>query len=662
MKETLIIVESPSKAKTIQTYLGSDTKVLSSVGHIRELATSGVGGLGIDIENEFTPKYIVSTKKKKVVSELKKEAKGKRVLIATDQDREGEAIGWHLAQILDLDINEENRVVFSEITKNTIQEAIKHPRKIDVGLVNSQEARRMLDRIIGFKLSGLLQSKLKSKSAGRVQSVALKLIVELEKEILAFKPVTYYDIEATFNQIKASHQHGKKKLNQEEAQTVLEKAVNPFIVTNIETKENVRKSKQPFITSTLQQDAFRHLGFSATKTMMLAQALYEGVKIDGELKGLITYMRTDSTRLSKDFYAPALDHIETNYGKQYVNKYEQKVSSNAQDAHEAIRPTYVHLTPAYVREHVVKSSFKKADLFEPAMKLYERIYNRTLASLMTPAKFLSTKITIESHGEPFRMEGVQVVFDGFTKIYDDVNTKDVILPPFKMGQELISDDVISIQKETQPKARLNEGSLIKTLDKLGIGRPSTYASILKTLEDRNYVKKEDGKFMPTEQGILTSDELDKFFQTIINVEYTAEMEDHLDKIAEGTFERNAILQSFYETFEPMLEHAKSNMQKVQPVMLDALCPDCGSPLVIRKSRFGEFTGCSNYPTCKYNDLPKKEKPELKSIGRDCPKCGKPLVIRTGRKGEFIGCSGFPKCRHVEQIETKDTEEKLETSS
>ncbi|MGA0351958.1 MAG: type I DNA topoisomerase, partial [Acholeplasmataceae bacterium] len=645
MKETLIIVESPSKAKTIQSYLGKGTTVLSSVGHIRDLATSGVGGLGIDIENDFTPKYVVSTKKKKVVSEIKKEAKGKQVLIATDQDREGEAIGWHLAQILDLDTEEANRIVFTEITKNTITEAIKHPRKIDLGLVNSQEARRMLDRIIGFKLSGLLQSKLKSKSAGRVQSVALKLIVDLEKEILAFVPETYFEVEATFNQLKASHHHGKERLSKEKADHILNVAVNLFTVSTIDTKENTRKPKAPFTTSTLQQDAYRHLGYSATKTMMLAQMLYEGVKIDGESKGLITYMRSDSTRLSKDFYEPALSHIEANYGKQYVGAYKNTTSSSAQDAHEAIRPTSVSLTPDYVRANVVKSSFRNKDLFEPAMKLYERVYYRTLASLMTPAKLLKTTVTIESNQEPFRIEGIQVIFDGFNKVYDDVRTKDVILPNWKLGETLIADEIISIEKETKPAARFNEGSLIKTLDKLGIGRPSTYASIIKTLEDRQYVTKEENRFKPTEQGILTSDELDNFFKDIINVEYTAEMEDHLDKIAVGEYQRNDILSSFYQTFEPMLEHAKTNMQKVQPEMLDEMCPECGSPLVIRTSRYGKFKGCSNYPTCKYNDI-KREKKEPKEVGRDCPKCGKPLVIRTGRKGEFIGCSGFPKCRHV----------------
>jgi DNA topoisomerase-1 len=658
MKETLIIVESPSKAKTIQSYLGKGTKVLSSVGHIRDLAKSGTGRLGIDIENEFTPKYVVSTKKKSVVSEIKKEAKNKKVLIATDQDREGEAIGWHLAQILELDTDEANRVVFTEITKSTITEAIKHPRKIDLGLVNSQEARRMLDRIIGFKLSGLLQSKLKSKSAGRVQSVALKLIVDLEKEILAFIPETYYEVEAMIDGLKASHHHGKERLSKEKADHILNVAVNPFTVTAIDSKENTRKPKVPFTTSTLQQDAYSHLGYSATKTMMLAQMLYEGVKIDGESKGLITYMRTDSKRLSKDFYEPALAHIETQFGSQYVGSYKNTTSSSAQDAHEAIRPTSVALKPEYVRANVVKSSFRNKDLFEPAMKLYERIYNRTLASLMAPAKLLNTKVTIESHNEPFRIEGVQVIFDGFNKIYDDVKTKDIILPKWKIGDTLHVDEVVSIEKQTKPAPRFNEGSLIKTLDKLGIGRPSTYASIIKTLEDRNYVKKIENKFEPTEQGILTSDELDKYFKDIINVEYTAEMEDHLDKIADGEYQRNDILSSFCEAFEPMLENAKNNMQKVQPKMLEEMCPKCGSPLVLRTSRYGEFKGCSNYPTCKYNDI-KKEKKELKLANKECPDCGKPLVIRTGRKGEFIGCSGFPKCRHVEQIDINKDESKEE---
>ncbi|MGB0175480.1 MAG: DNA topoisomerase, partial [Acholeplasmataceae bacterium] len=488
----------------------------------------------------------------------------------------------------------------------------------------------------------------------------LKLIVDLEKEILAFVPETYYEVDATFNQLKASHHHGKERLSKEKADHILNVAVNPFTVSTIDTKENTRKPKAPFTTSTLQQDAYRHLGYSATKTMMLAQMLYEGVKIDGESKGLITYMRSDSTRLSKDFYEPALSHIEANYGKQYVGAYKNTTSSSAQDAHEAIRPTSVSLTPDYVRANVVKSSFRNKNLFEPAMKLYERVYYRTLASLMTPAKLLKTTVTIESNQEPFRIEGIQVIFDGFNKVYDDVRTKDVILPNWKLGETLIADEIISIEKETKPAARFNEGSLIKTLDKLGIGRPSTYASIIKTLEDRQYVTKEENRFKPTEQGILTSDELDNFFKDIINVEYTAEMEDHLDKIAVGEYQRNDILSSFYQTFEPMLEHAKTNMQKVQPEMLDEMCPECGSPLVIRTSRYGKFKGCSNYPTCKYNDI-KREKKEPKEVGRDCPKCGKPLVIRTGRKGKFIGCSGFPKCRHVEQLEEKVEDQKEETT-
>lgn len=661
MKDTLIIVESPSKAKTIQSYLGNHTRVLSSKGHIRDLSTTGKGRLGINIDEGFEPTYVVSADKKKVVSELKKEAKGKKVLIATDQDREGEAIGWHIAEILGLDLNEENRVVFTEITKSTIQEAVSHPRKIDVGLVNSQEARRMLDRIIGFKLSSLLKSKIKSKSAGRVQSVALKLIVDLEKEIQAFVPETYFEVEAMFNGLKASHQHGSKRLKKDAADRILKVAVNPFEVTQIEAKENKRFSKPPYTTSTLQQDASRHLGYSATKTMMLAQQLYEGVEMDGQINGLITYMRTDSTRLSKEFYGPALSYIEDTYGKVYKGAYKEKTKANAQDAHEAIRPTTLAYTPEFVKAHVKKTSFKNDAMFNQAMKLYERIYNRTLASLMAPAVFEQTKVIVTSNDESFKIDGVRLLFDGFTKLYDDVNTKDQLLPAFTLGQSLTADEVVSIEKQTQPKARYNEASLIKTLDTLNIGRPSTYATILKTLSDRHYVTKDKGKFIPTEQGILTSDELDKFFNEIINVEYTANMEDHLDHIADGKYERNDVLASFYNDFEPMLEKAKENMTKIQPKKAEGACPLCGGDLVHRTSKYGSFIGCINYPTCKYNNIEKKDKPKPKEVGRDCPTCGKPLVIRMGRKGEFIGCSGFPKCRFIEPLETKtDPQEKQET--
>ena len=382
MKEKLIIVESPSKAKAIQSYLGEGHTVVSSKGHIRDLATSGKGGLGIDVEANFEPSYQVIRGKQTLINDLKKQAKSRDVLIATDQDREGEAIAWHIAQVLNLDVQEENRVVFSEITKQKILEAVKKPRKIDTGLVSSQETRRMLDRIIGFKLSTLLQSKIKSKSAGRVQSVALKLIVDLEKEIKAFVPKTYFDLEATYQGIKAEYSKNKDQLNQASSDAILKEATNPFTITKLDVNEKPRYSKEAFKTSTLQRDAYNYLGYSSTRTMMLAQYLYEGIDIKGETTGIITYMRTDVTRLSNEFVDVAMMHIQKNYGAQYLGKYQTTKDQNAQDAHEGIRPTNVLYTPEYVKANVDVSSIKDEKLFEDAMKLYARIYGRTLASLM----------------------------------------------------------------------------------------------------------------------------------------------------------------------------------------------------------------------------------------------------------------------------------------
>lgn len=598
MKEKLIIVESPSKAKAIQSYLGSGHVVVSSKGHIRDLATSGKGGLGIDVESNFEPSYQIIKGKQTLVNDLKKQAKSRDVLIATDQDREGEAIAWHIAQVLDLNIDEENRVVFSEITKQKILDAVKQPRKIDTGLVNSQETRRMLDRIIGFKLSTLLQSKIKSKSAGRVQSVALKLIVDLEKEIQAFIPKTYFDIEAMYQGIKAEYIKNKDQLNKETADFILKEAVNPFIVSALDVNEKERKSKEAFKTSTLQRDSYSYLSYSSTKTMMLAQYLYEGIEINGELTGLITYMRTDVTRLSDEFVNEAMTFIETEFGKAYLGSYKTTKDSNAQDAHEGIRPTKLTFTPEYVKQHVDRESIKDEKLFDDAMKLYQRIYGRTLASLMAPAVLEHTKVTLTSNQHDFTMKGIRLIFDGFLKVYEESKNKDIILPKFTQNQHIEMEEVVSIEKQTQPKPRYNEASMIKKLDELGIGRPSTYASIIKTLIDRGYVNKEKN-LQPTDQGILTSDELDKFFKAIINTDYTADMESHLDKIAEGDFDKMSILKNFYEMFMPMLDDAKENMKKIQPVMLEETCPECGSQLVIRKSKYGEFVACSGFPKCKY---------------------------------------------------------------
>lgn len=605
MKEKLIIVESPSKAKAIQSYLGEGHTVVSSKGHIRDLATSGKGGLGIDVEANFEPTYQVIRGKQTLINDLKKQAKSRDVLIATDQDREGEAIAWHIAQVLNLDVQEENRVVFSEITKQKILEAVKKPRKIDVGLVSSQETRRMLDRIIGFKLSTLLQSKIKSKSAGRVQSVALKLIVDLEKEIKAFVPKTYFDLEATYQGIKADYSKNKDQLDKASSDAILKEATNPFRITKLDVNEKPRYSKEAFKTSTLQRDAYNYLGYSSTRTMMLAQYLYEGIDINGETTGLITYMRTDVTRLSNEFVEAAMTHIQKKYGAQYLGKYQTTKDQNAQDAHEGIRPTNVLYTPEYVKANIDASSIKDEKLFEDAMKLYARIYGRTLASLMAPAILEHTKVTLTSNNHDFNMKGVRLLFDGFLKVYEESKNKDVLLPKFHQGDTITMDAIVSIEKQTQPKPRYNEASMIKKLDELGIGRPSTYASIIKTLIDRGYVTKEKN-LQPTDQGILTSDELDKFFKDIINIDYTAEMEANLDKVSEGNYDKLSILKTFYEMFIPMLDNAKINMKKIQPVMLDETCPECGNQLVIRKSKYGEFVACSGFPKCRY--IKKEEVP------------------------------------------------------
>ncbi|HRX44612.1 MAG TPA: type I DNA topoisomerase, partial [Acholeplasmataceae bacterium] len=535
MSKKLIIVESPSKSKTIASYVGDDVLVLSSKGHVRDLSTSGVDGLGLDIHDHFKPKYVVIKGKQALVKELVSKAKGRDVLIATDPDREGEAIGWHLAELLKLDPASANRIVFREITKPAILEALNHPRPIDQHLVYSQEARRILDRIIGFKLSKLLQNKIKSKSAGRVQSVALKLIVDLEKEIEAFIPETYYEIEAHFPHFVADYQiPEKKRLSQEEAEKIVSESTNPFTVKDIQTRESKRQPKPPFITSTLQQDASSHLGMSASRTMMVAQALYEGKEIHGELIGLITYMRTDSNRLAEPFINEAKQHISTYYGDKYLGKYSISTKANAQDAHEAIRPTSLSRTPESLEPYLSKDE----------LKLYKRIYQRALASLMAPAIFDITKVTLSSHDHIYTVEGSVLRFDGHTKVFQDAKSKDKILPKFELNQELNTKDVIAIEKVTTPPTRYSEATLIKELEAKGIGRPSTYAQIIQTLKHRDYVNVEDKRFIPTEQGKLTTEQLDLFFDKIINVEYTSRMETVLDEIAEGKQKGSHLISRF----------------------------------------------------------------------------------------------------------------------
>lgn len=589
-QKKLIIVESPAKSKTIASYVGKDVIVLSSKGHIRDLATSGKDGLGIDIENDFQPSYKVIPAKKTLVKELLAKAKNREVLIATDQDREGEAIGWHLAQILELDPNATNRIVFREITKQAITEALNNPRKIDQQLVNSQEARRILDRIIGFKLSKLLQSKIKSKSAGRVQSVALKLIVDLEKEIDAFIPETYYEIDAKFPHFKASyHIPSKKRLSKEEADLIVETSTNPFHVADINVKSTKRKSKPAFITSSLQQDSINNLSLSASRTMMVAQKLYEGIKIGDEIVGLITYMRTDSNRLAEPFIKEANAYIEKEYGKKYLGQYKVSTKDNAQDAHEAVRPTSVFRTPEMMSSYLDKDE----------LKLYRRIYERTLASLMSDAVFENTKVKLISNDNIYDLDGSVLKFDGHLKVYTEAKNADKLIPKLEINQKINASEVKSIEKVTMPPARYSEATLIKEMESLGIGRPSTYASTIQTIKHRDYVNLDQKRFIPTDQGKLTSKELDEFFHKIINVEYTSKMEQKLDAIAEAQESGVEIVSNFYHSFIPMVDYAQKHMKKIEPKMTDELCPKCGKPLVVRKSKYGEFVACSGFPKCRY---------------------------------------------------------------
>jgi DNA topoisomerase I len=590
MNKKLIIVESPSKSKTIASYVGNDVLVLSSKGHVRDLSTSGVDGLGLDMENNFTPRYNIIPGKKQLVKELIAKSKGRDVLIATDQDREGEAIGWHLAELLELDPKASNRIVFREITRPAILEALENPRPIDQHLVYSQEVRRILDRIIGFKLSKLLQSKIKSKSAGRVQSVALKLIVDLEKEIEAFIPETYYEIEASFHHMKADYViPSNTRISKEEADQIVKESVNPFVVTDIKTRESKRNPKPPFITSTLQQDAISNLSMSASRTMMVAQSLYEGKEIKGEIVGLITYMRTDSTRLAQPFISETLSFIENTFGKPYIGKYTTTKKENSQDAHEAIRPTSLTRTPDSLEGYLSRDE----------LRLYKRIFERSVASMMSPAKFDITKVTLKAGEHVYQAEGSVEKFDGYQKMYTDAKNKDKHLPKLEVNQELNAKEVLAIEKVTTPKTRYSEATLIKELEALGIGRPSTYAQIIQTLKNRDYVSIKEKRFEPSEQGRLTVEQLDIFFGKIINVEYTSKMETVLDEIADGKQNGGDLIEKFYNSFIPLVKIAQKDMKKIEAKKTDELCPKCGKPLVIRKSKYGEFVACSGFPKCKY---------------------------------------------------------------
>lgn len=642
--KNIIIVESPAKCKTISKYLGGDYTVVSSKGHIRDLATSGKYGLGIDIENDFKPNYEIIKGKKKDVKYLKDLIKkADHIYLATDPDREGETISWHLYDELKVPDEKYDRIVFNEITKDVVLKALKNPRRIDMNLVHSGEARRFLDRIIGFRLSKVMQSKTSGKSAGRVQSVALKLIVDREREILAFIPKEYWTIEADFKDFKANLETYKEKdieiPNEEEADKILDSLTNTFTIKKVEEKEKKRSAKEVFKTSTLQQACSNKLGFAASKTMKIAQKLYEGIELDDGFHGLITYMRTDSVRLSDEFTSASFAYINSKYGKDYVGYVKKgKKTENVQDAHEGIRPTNINYEPDKIKKYLAPDEYK----------LYRIIYYRALASLMADAKFNSTTVLLDNNDYGFKATGSVLTFDGYLKVYGDYeDQEDTILPDFKNYKSgiILSDTITKTQHFTKPPARFTESSLIKELESLGIGRPSTYATIISTIKDRGYVTLEDKKFVPTEVGFETTDKLQEFFSSIVNVKYTANMEKDLDEIAEGNEDYKKMLKEFYDNFAPLVDNAFKNMEKKKPEETGEKCPECGSPLVIRKGKYGQFTACSNYPTCKY--IKKENKQTEKEIICKCPKCEGNIIVRKTKKGkEFYGCDNFPKCKYA----------------
>lgn len=657
--KNLVIVESPSKSKTIEKYLGKDYEVVSSKGHIRDLAIKGKDGLGVDIENNFTPTYVVNTDKKDTVKELKKLAKkADHVFLATDPDREGEAISWHLASELGVSVDEDNRIEFHEITKDAVLEAFSHPRRIDMDLVRSQETRRILDRIIGFKLSKLLKSKIRSKSAGRVQSVALKLIVDREKEIKAFVPEEYWTIEASFMEENIPFSASLSKIdskkaqlkNEAEANEVKEACQGPFTVASVKKQVRKREAKLPYITSTLQQEASTKLGFSAKKTMTVAQKLYEGIELADGAEGIITYMRTDSTRLSPIFINAARDFIEREYGKDYLGKYKVKNDENAQDAHEAIRPTDIEKTPDLIKKYLTPDQYK----------LYKLIWCKAVSSLMAPAQNNTVSVVLRNGKYDFTANGTQQIFDGYLRVVKEYEvSKDVLLPNLNENQQCLAKEVKGTQHFTEAPLRYSEARLIKEMEEEGIGRPSTYSMIIDTIQARGYVTLEKANetsktkvFIPTEQGVLTTEKLDQFFSEIINVKYTASMETELDEIAEGKRDNVVSLDEFYKKFTPLIDSAYEKMEKKELEKTGEKCPDCGSDLVYRTGRFGKFISCSNYPECKYTaKIAKENKEAPEPTGKMCPACGAELLKRKSRYGNyFLGCSAFPKCRYIESIE------------
>ena len=638
-KKNLVIVESPAKAKTIEKYLGRNYKVMASVGHIRDLKKST---MSIDFENNYEPEYINIRGKGPLINDLKKEAKkAKQVFLASDPDREGEAISWHLAHILQLDKEDKNRVVFNEITKDAVKNAFQEPRKIDMDLVDAQQARRVLDRIVGYSISPILWKKVKKGlSAGRVQSVALKLIIDREEEINAFQPEEYWTIDGTFKKGTKQFQanfygmNGKKmKLqNQEDVKAVLSHLDGKeYIVEKVEKKERKRNAPLPYTTSSMQMDAANKINFRTRKTMMVAQQLYEGINIGSGVQGLITYMRTDSTRISPVAQNEAASFIVDRFGDKY-SKHGSRVKnvSGAQDAHEAIRPSSVYNTPEKIAKYLDKDQ----------LKLYTLIWNRFVASQMTAAVFDTMNVRLGQNGVQYTANGSQVKFDGYLAIYND-SDKNKMLPDMEEGDTVTQVNSKPEQHFTQPPVRYSEATLIKTLEENGVGRPSTYAPTIETIQKRYYVKLVAKRFEPTELGEIVNKLIVEFFPDIVNVTFTAEMEGKLDDVELGKEQWQKVIDSFYQPFKKEVAKAEEEMEKIQ-IKDEAAgfdCEVCGSPMVIKLGRFGKFFACSNFPDCRHTQAIVKE------IGVECPDCHQGQIIerKTKRNRLFYGCNRYPDC-------------------
>ncbi len=649
MKKKLLIVESPAKAKTIQKYLGKDFIVKASMGHVKDLPENE---FGVDIEKGFKPKFVTIKGKEKILKEIKEAAKkSEAVYLATDPDREGEAISWHIANAIKR-IKKDNvfRVRFNEITKSAVREAVSNPDKIDENKVYAQHARRILDRIVGYTISPLLSRRFKrALSAGRVQSVALRLICDREEEIRNFVPREYWTVEAVF---KKGSENVKAKLlavdgkkldkfdipNEGEAQKLVERAkASAFKVTKVERKERKRKPPPPFITSTLQQEASKRFGFSAKLTMQLAQQLYEGIDLGKERVGLITYMRTDSTRVSDEAVKEVRKYIAEAFGKEFLpskkRSYESKKSPSAQDAHEAIRPTSVYRTPESVKPFLTPEQYK----------LYELIWRRFVASQMKDAVFNTVSVDLEGNGMVFRATGSTLKEVGFLSVYP-MEIEEKLLPELVEGEEVELEEVKGIQHFTEPPPRYTEGTLVKALEEKGVGRPSTYATIISNIIQRGYVVKEKQRLKPTELGEFINSILKKLFPKIVDVSFTALVEEELDKVEEGSKDWKELLGEFYfGEFKELLERAEKELKNLKGEQIGRSCPECGAPLLKIHGRYGTFIACSNYPKCKYKE---SLKGEFEKLGEQCPQCGGELLIRTGKYGKFVACSNYPECKYT----------------